>query len=109
MLYPNDDLQIRLYSNTLCNDLYSPHNMMYSSVPTGFTCNLIAKVTRLPSQLNSYYINQINRKVQHYKFNELRYGTYNITATSNTRSTLVSNQITDMLFGFSLLFETLQI
>ena len=54
MLYPNDDLQIRLYSNTLCNDLYSPHTMMYSSVPTGFTCNLIAKVTRLPSQLNSY-------------------------------------------------------
>ena len=41
MLYPKDDLQIRLYSNTLSNVIYSPHNLTYSP-PQGFTCNLIA-------------------------------------------------------------------
>jgi hypothetical protein len=92
MLYPKDDLQIRLYMDQLSNLVITD-----PAATTPFSCsitaNLICSITRMGQDVNLFRLQSLNRKIEHYKFNELRYGTYAISAgASNT--TIVMNSIT---------------
>ena len=81
MLYPKDDLQIRLYMDTLVNCLYwdSANAANTGKIPSAnLTCNLLCNVTRLGQDVNLYRLQALNRSVEHYKFLELRYGTTTI-------------------------------
>jgi hypothetical protein len=83
MLYPKDDLQIRLYMDTLANCLYwdSANTNNSGKIPSAnLTCNLLCNVTRLGQDVNLYRLQALNRSVEHYKFLELRYGTTTIQA-----------------------------
>jgi len=83
MLYPKDDLQVRLYMDTLANCLYwdaSNSNNTGKTPSAGLTCNLLCNVTRLGQDVNLYRLQALNRSVEHYKFLELRYGTTTIQA-----------------------------
>ena len=93
LLYPKDDIQIRIYMenfSTVLATLGSPSDYIAPQI----TANLIARVTRLNPELNSYYLSEINKRPQHYKFHELRYATYSIIPTTNGTSNLVLNSIT---------------
>jgi hypothetical protein len=81
MLYPKDDLQIRLYMDTLANCLYWDVNIAANVGKTpsaNLTCNLLCNVTRLGQDVNLYRLQALNKSVEHYKFLELRYGTTTI-------------------------------
>ena len=71
MLYPKDDLQIRLYMSNF-QDVLTTSQTSFSYTAPNITCNLLAKITRLGPELNSYYLSDINKRPNHYKFNELR-------------------------------------
>ena len=94
LLYPKDDIQIRVYMDQLVNCVFYDSSVAGSTLPSAnVTCNLIANVTRLGQDVNLYRLQSLNRQVEHYKFLELRYSTYAITAgTPNV--TLVMNAIT---------------
>ena len=51
-----------------------------SPISTINSCNLIAKVTRLHSSDISHRLKQIINRPEHYKFNELRFGTFAINS-----------------------------
>jgi hypothetical protein len=59
------------------------------------SCNLIAKVTRLQSADVASRIRSISMRPEHYKFNELRFGTFSVNSgvsqTSIVLTTLVCN------------------
>jgi hypothetical protein len=81
MLYPKDDLQIRLYMDTLANCLYWDSTIAANVGKTpsaSLTCNLLCNVTRLGQDVNLHRLQALNRSVEHYKFLELRYGTTTI-------------------------------
>ncbi len=81
MLYPKDDLQIRVYMDTLANCLYwdPTHTSNAGKTPSAtLTCNLLCNVTRLGQDVNLYRLQALNKSVEHYKFLELRYGTTTI-------------------------------
>ena len=93
-LYPKDDLQIRLYMDQLVNCVFYDSTVTGSTLPSAtLTCNLIANITRLGQDVNLYRLQALNRQVEHYKFLELRYSTYAITA-GTPNITLVMNAIT---------------
>ena len=81
MLYPKDDLQVRLYMDTLANCLYwdpANANNTGKTPSASLTCNLLCNVTRLGQDVNLYRLQALNKSVEHYKFLELRYGTTTI-------------------------------
>jgi hypothetical protein len=83
MLYPKDDLQVRLYMDTIANCLYwdaTNTNNTGKTPSANLTCNLLCNVTRLGQDVNLYRLQALNRSVEHYKFLELRYGTTTIQA-----------------------------
>jgi len=83
MLYPKDDLQVRLYMDTIANCLYwdaTNTNNVGKTPSANLTCNLLCNVTRLGQDVNLYRLQALNRSVEHYKFLELRYGTTTIQA-----------------------------
>jgi len=91
MLYPKDDLQLRVYMAPL-SDLYVKEtgSTDFSCV---LNCNLIANITRLGQDVNLFRLQSLNRKMEHYKFLELRYGTYAINSGVSS-ATVVMNAIT---------------
>ena len=91
MLYPKDDLQIRLYMEQFSNVVTT--TLSSFSVPS-IQCNLLAKITRLGPELNSYYLSDINKRPNHYKFHELRYSPFTVIPKSNAGTNLVLNSIT---------------
>ena len=55
MLYPKDDLQVRLYMDTLANCLYwdpANANNTGKTPSANLTCNLLCNVTRLGQDVN---------------------------------------------------------
>ena len=88
-LYPKDDLQIRLYMDSLDNNInYEPDTTKWPNgawvQPTAtLTCNLIVNLTRLGPELNLARIQSLNRGPEHYKFLEMRYGTTSIPVNTN--------------------------
>jgi hypothetical protein len=94
LLYPKDDIQIRLYMDDLKNCVIQDPEA--GTVPfsiSGLSCNLICSVTRLGQDVNLFRLQSLNRKVEHYKFLELRYGTYAISSGVSSTS-IVMNSIT---------------
>ena len=96
LLYPKDDLQLRVYMDTFVN------NFAYSTLGTGNTtanatstinfANLICSITRLNSEVNSSKMLHLSKQIEHYKFSELRYGTFASNA-GGTNYTYVLNSI----------------
>jgi hypothetical protein len=93
LLYHKDDIQIRIYMENFSNVLATVGNSSDYIAPQ-ITANLIARVTRLNPELNSYYLSEINKRPQHYKFHKLRYAPFTITPSPNGSNTLVLNSIT---------------
>ena len=91
LLYPKDDLQLRVYMAPLV-DIHAkePASGDFSCV---LNCNLVANITRLGQDVNLYRLQSLNRKVEHYKFLELRYSTYAINSGVSS-ATVVMNAIT---------------
>ena len=96
ILSQKDDVQIRVYMDTLANNAV----VGTATVSTGPTsvlnsCNLIAKVTRLHSADVAHRIRSISSRPEHYKFNELRFGTFSVNSgvaqTSIVLTPLVGN------------------
>ena len=82
-LYPKDDIQIRLYMDTLANNIYTDTNL-YTGVPTcGLIANLVVNVTRLGEDIHTFRLQSLNKGPEHYKYLEMRYGTTVIPANSN--------------------------
>jgi len=86
ILSQKDDLQIRIYMDTLANNAVTGTATLTSSpISTINSCNLIAKVSRLQPQDISNRLSFIYSNPEHYKFNELRYGTFAVnTGVSST-------------------------
>jgi hypothetical protein len=94
LLYPKDDLQIRLCMQDLKNCVVvDPAPGTPPFVLSGLTCNLICNITRLGQDVNLFRLQSLNRKVEHYKYLELRYGTYSV-ASGVSSSTIVMNSTT---------------
>jgi hypothetical protein len=93
MLYPKDDLQIRLYLDNLSNLVIVDPASSTPAFSCSLTCNLICNITRLGQDVNLYRLQSLNRKLEHYKFLELRYGTYAISAGASS-ATIVMNSVT---------------
>ena len=96
ILSQKDDVQIRVYMDTLANNAVTGTATL-STGPTSVinSCNLIAKVTRLQSADVANRIRSISARPEHYKFNELRFGTFSVNAgvaqTSIVLTPLVGN------------------
>ena len=107
-LYPKDDLQIRLYMDTLDNCInYEPEVTEWPGdtwvQPTAsLTCNLIVNLTRLGPELNQFRLQALNRGPEHYKFLEMRYGTTSIPVNGNANSQFnyVLNSVTGNVVFF---------
>jgi len=93
MLYPKDDLQIRLYMDQLSNLAIVDTASNTPALSCSLSCNLICNITRLGQDVNLFRLQALNRKVEHYKFLELRYATYAVSAGAST-ATVVMNAIT---------------
>ena len=91
LLYPKDDVQLRVYMDTLANSVVGTSGRTY---PTpSLSANLVVDLTRLGQEVNLYKLQELNKRHHHYKFNELRYGTFNISNPTGQTS-LVLNSIT---------------
>ena len=64
-----------------------------SPISTINSCNLIAKVTRLQSSDLSHRLKSIQSRAEHYKFNELRFGTFVINS-GVTQTSIVLTPLT---------------
>lgn len=82
-LYPKDDLQIRLYMDTLSNNITVDSNTFTGTPSCSLTANLVVNVTRLGDDIHTYRLQSLNKGPEHYKFLEMRYGTTVIPANSN--------------------------
>ena len=81
ILSQKDDLQVRIYMDTLANNAVTgTATLTASPISTINSCNLIAKVTRLHSSDISNRLKSIQSRPEHYKFNELRFGTFAINS-----------------------------
>ena len=96
ILSQKDDVQIRVYMDSLANNAVIGTAVL-STGPTSVinSCNLIAKVTRLQASDVTSRLRSIQARPEHYKFNELRFGTFAINAgvaqTSIVLTPLVGN------------------
>ena len=90
LLYPKDDIQLRVYLDTFQNN--------FAGTGTGTAvskinfANLLCSVTRLNSDVNSSKLFHLSKQVHHHKFNETRYATYALNNTG-TSYTVVLNAI----------------
>ena len=81
ILHQKDDLQVRIYMDTLANNaITGTATLTASPISTINSCNLIAKVTRLQSSDISNRLKSIQSRPEHYKFNELRFGTFAVNS-----------------------------
>ena len=81
ILSQKDDLQIRVYMDTLANNAVTgTATLTASPISTINSCNLLAKVSRLQSPEISNRLRSISNRPEHYKFNELRFGTFAVNS-----------------------------
>ena len=91
VLSQKDDLQIRIYMDTLANNAVTGTAVL-TTVPisTINSANLIAKVSRLHSAHVTQRLHSIHSRPEHYKFNELRYGTFAVNAGVTSTSIVLT-------------------
>ena len=92
LLYPKDDLQLRVYMNPLSKVATANSGYGGSPISSINFSNLICRVTRNGSDINSAKMLSLSKHVHHHKFLETRYGTYSLTS-GQTQYTIVLNSI----------------
>ena len=93
ILSQKDDIQIRVYMDSLANNAVAG-TATVSTGPTSVinSCNLITRVSRLHSNHVTNRLREISMRHQHYKFNELRYGTF-VVASGVSQTSIVLTPI----------------
>ena len=91
ILSQKDDLQVRIYMDSLANNAVTGTAVL-TTVPisTINSANLIAKVTRLQSLDVTNRLRSIQSRPEHYKFNELRYGTFAVNSGVSSTSIVLT-------------------
>lgn len=93
MLYPKDDLQLRVYMDTFANSTVLTSGKTYAT--PSISANLIVDLTRLGQEVNLYKLQELNKRAHHYKFNELRYASISVSNISTSAPTsIILNAIT---------------
>jgi hypothetical protein len=87
----NHELQLRVYMQPLAN-ICNQSTLTGTPVCTINSAQLIARVTRLPTEAVNATIAQISRSPRHYKFYETRYATFTVQS-GVTSTTLVLTPI----------------
>jgi hypothetical protein len=92
LLYPKDDVQLRVYMDTLVNNALCNGTTTSEPISTIRSANLICSITRFSGEVNNSKLLHLSKQIEHYKFTELRYGTYASSAGSSSY-TYVLNSI----------------
>ena len=82
LLYPKDDVQLRVYMDTLANNAVCTGTATTAPVSVINTANLICSITRYSGEVNNSKLLHLSKQIEHYKFTELRYGTYSSNSGS---------------------------
>ena len=92
LLYPKDDVQLRVYMDTLSNNAICNGTATTDPISTIRSANLICSITRFSGEVNNSKLLHLSKQIEHYKFSELRFGTYASSAGSSSY-TYVLNSI----------------
>jgi hypothetical protein len=92
LLYPKDDVQLRVYMDTLANNAICTGTATTDPISTIRSANLICSITRFSGEVNNSKLLHLSKQIEHYKFSELRFGTYASSAGSSSY-TYVLNSI----------------
>ena len=92
LLYPKDDVQLRVYMNRLEDCAVSGGTPTTDPISTIRSANLICSITRFSGEVNNSKLLHLSKQIEHYKFTELRFGTYASSAGSSSY-TYVLNSI----------------
>jgi len=92
LLYPKDDVQLRVYMDTLINNSVCNGTATSDPISTIRSANLICSITRFSGEVNNSKLLHLSKQIEHYKFSELRFGTYASSPGSNSY-TYVLNSI----------------
>ena len=92
LLDNNTDIQIRVYMDTLANNAVA-NGSTGSPISTLNSCNAICKLSRMPSHHSLALKQSIVSRPHHYKFTELRYGTF-VVASGVSSTSIVLTPIT---------------
>jgi len=95
---PKDDIQIRVYMDTASNNIVLSNGAVGTPVSTITACSLLTSISRLEAPSINARFKELVKKPQHYKFNELRYGTFNINAGSANASIVLSSIVGPVSF-----------
>jgi hypothetical protein len=99
MLTSASDLQIRVYVDTLANQI-NTSTLTGTPINTINSANLIAKITRLSSTENSKLMSQLMKGPQHYLFNEMRYGSTTIASGATNCNWVLSSIVGPVSYLF---------
>ena len=83
-MYPKDDVQLRVYMDTLANNALCAGTPTADPISTIRSANLICSITRFSGEVNNSKLLHLSKQIEHYKFTELRYGTYASSAGSSS-------------------------
>ncbi len=99
MLTSASDLQIRVYVDTLANQI-NTSTLTGTPINTINSANLVAKITRLSSNENSKLMSQLMKGPQHFLFNEMRYGATTISAGATNCNWVLSSIVGPVSYLF---------
>ena len=95
LLDNNTDIQIRVYMDTLANNAVA-NGSTGSPISTINCCNAVCKISRMPNHHSLALRQSIASRHHHFKFTELRYGTF-IVASGVSSTSIVLSPITGNL------------
>ena len=95
---PKDDIQIRVYMDSLVNNVVVSNGAVGTPVSTITACSLLTQISRLESSSINMRFKELVKRPQHYKFSELRYGTFNVNAGSQQTSIVLSSLVGPISF-----------
>ena len=95
LLDNNTDIQIRVYMDSLANNAVA-NGSTGSPISTINSCNAICKLSRMPSHHSLALKQSIASRPHHFKFIELRYGTF-VVASGVSSTSIVLTPITGNL------------
>jgi len=95
LLDNNTDIQIRVYMDSLANNAVA-NGSTGSPISTINSCNAVCRISRMPSHHSLALKNSIASRPHHFKFTELRYGTF-VVASGVSSTSIVLTPITGNL------------
>ena len=88
LIHPKDDIQLRVYMDTLANVVNA--GSLTGTPSSTLSCNLIAKLSRMPASSIQMKHQELSRVPHHFKFLESKYGTFSLQAVAaGAQSTIV--------------------